>query len=359
MSDVADREFRLEIFKLLRAERRVFVQEFEHKREIIAGLRGHSEGELRQALHDLTTLGLAMQMQHDIYEILDKGLDSTPDEYYYGLIKDYYEKNRDRIKRHRRFVLTQSLLILGFLATSMLVVFAVQYGFVSGYAWGIPFGILLILLLVSYVWGKSWQPLEKRLGTRLVDAYLLMREGNRAGANRILGDVSRTLQGQPQRYVWDTLNRDRKRLAKLGSNLQRIVIPAVANEAHKRHDVGEVVLRIACLLLDSSPENIQRAVQEPQAESSVYGSLPIPEEKKREIAPSIRDQLSNWRKIRSVRFLVALAVLSLVVFLLTSLYSSFLGIPIQFSTAEFAGICIGILTATVVLDRFVLAPNLG
>ncbi len=360
MSAWTDREFRLAVFKLLQKEM-IPTSGLERKIENTAELKGHSVDELVGVLDDLTTQGWA-RLSGNVYHILPKNSNVPAHVYLYSLIKDDHVNTKRTIDRYARprFVLTALGLVL--LAVTAVLMLLAQWPrpLVPAYYAGIPLSAFLLCVMASgWIKDKDKSSMEKRLATRLLDAYLLMARDDRGDVNKILKEVSKRFQRQWSRYIWETLHCDRMRLAELGSNLEEIVIPEVPNKERPKNELAEILVRIASLVLDATPESIQRVVADPQPEPSVYGSLPIPEDKPREVAPSISDRLRNWRTIRPLRFLAVLAFLSLAAFGIATLYSSFSGDPIQLSTAEFLGIIIGIPSAAAILDHYLVAPSLG
>jgi hypothetical protein len=356
LSTWADWEFRLEVFKLLRADKTIFVQEFEHKRDIIAGFRGHSAGELRQALHDLTTQGLATQVQHDIYGILDKGLDMNPDEYLYSLIKDLHEDTVNQVAKLDKLWLLSSALATSLFLSAYVVLLWGPLGSQSIFV-ATAVGMLAVMVFVARQWwfGRHDISREKRLADKLLDAYLLLRDkDDRVNTEKAVKKVSASLRRPSRKYVWDTLNRDRENLTQVGVDLATTLVPAMTDKAHSKSDLSEAIVRIASLLFEGSPESIGRALSKP----SVFGDLPRKKEPEKEVTPSIREQLGRWRQRSFLRFAVAFACLSVVVYVAGSVYAWHTGTSWQPTTTDFVTYFIAIVVGAAAAEsKFAHEPS--
>jgi hypothetical protein len=280
----ADREFRLEVFKLLQKEQMIPTGEREQQRIMSTrtGLKDHSPEELNRALEQLQAEDYA-RPRDKTYEILAKGRDTPPHAYLYGLAKGDHEKTKAAISRYERRSLGWIVLLLGLVFGGGVLFSILSPSFLLPVFFVLIFGVMVVAIYqASSSFATEGRPLnEKRLGTKLFDAYQALVKDDRENVKRILKAVSKRLQRGWSGLLWETLNCDRTRLAELGSNLERIVIPEVSEDECSKDDLSEVLVRIACLLFDATPESIQRAVAEPQPEPSVYGNLPMPQKVKK------------------------------------------------------------------------------
>ncbi len=351
-----DREFRLEVYKLLKAEGTIDPGQFEYKRNIIRAFQGHKPEELRQALHDLTTRGLATLTSHGTYEILAEGRRRNPDEFLYDLIEDTYDESKKRIKRYDWLHRTTIVFMISIVTAALMFIFL----------WrpvGFPVEALGVMFVAPFVLAWLWDRWadrhrigkEKRLGTRLLDAYLLIRnKDDHESAERAIRQVSRSLRRPFPTDVWDTLYRDRKNLAKIGSDLDNILVPAIVGKTHSKSDLGEVMVRIASLLFEASPESVMRAISD--TEPSMFGGLPIKGEPHEEVVFPILEQFSKWRQKPFLRFLVAFAVLTLGICVVGSLHAWIRGAPWQPTTEELVTYFIGLVVGAAAVGKFTLEP---
>jgi hypothetical protein len=118
-------------------------------------------------------------------------------------------------------------------------------------------------------WNKEQLSKEKSLATYLLDAYEHLTKRDRVAAQKLVRKVSRALEARRNSTDWSTLHRESENMSGIGGEIRTILLPALADEKHSTEDLGEILVRLACLFIEGSSENMKRVPK-------VYQDLPRP-----------------------------------------------------------------------------------
>jgi hypothetical protein len=109
---------------------------------------------------------------------------------------------------------------------------------------------------------------EKRVAVALVDAYDRFVKDEIADAAAITQGISQILRRPESSTRWSAIDEERAKLSQIGEAIVEGVVPAIKDKKHRKKDVGEILLRLACVFFEGTSASISRA-------PTVYESLNV------------------------------------------------------------------------------------
>jgi hypothetical protein len=271
----------LTVFKRLRHDEPISIHRFwdsEYQVYEREWKQAHSDAELERIFQKLVRLSYVKELQPGYYRKIE--LKATPDTVMRTLLRGLQQETKANARDFRRLDLFAVGLFLSALGLMAVVFFASFQGFVLGTGYSqIALAVFILLLFSAIVvnnrssrfWDRHGLSNEKRVATKLVDAYDLYVNPNRDetdSAAEIVKKVSQTLQRAEQTTRWDTVIQDSRALSRIGQDLSARVVPAMADKRRDKAKTGEILIRLACLFFESTRQALGRAPH-------VYESLPV------------------------------------------------------------------------------------
>jgi hypothetical protein len=314
-----DAELILKVFKRLEPNRSTGTYRFwdaEHQRHEREWKQAYDQTGLERAFHFLTLLGFARQVSDGYYNLLDPKI--TANVVMRTLLKHPYDmaqRGLNDFRRHEDYAkaVLWSAFIFG---AAFAVAFSQQIVPVTTYSQFVGVAFLVIFLggvwlkdLSSQFWDRQRLSNEKKTAVMLVDGYDLYIDPDRdetTKATEIVRDVSQMLRAARELTRWNTVSQLRAKLSEIGEDIDNKVLPAMMDKNRKKTDIGEILVHLACLFFQGSPESMRRVPE-------VYQRLPGPA-KRETPAPvpimiRLRKRMSD-PKIRTVIALMLSAVMT-------------------------------------------------
>lgn len=261
----------LEVFKRLKGQRQATLSvsnlwQYEWVKERREWLQGYERSDLEQAFHNLDLSGFAKLVSSDYYRITELGMKTSPVDVMYRFVKTQHTETKNTLRAHRfrlRVGLGFYLLAIAF-AVAFVLLFLLGSSPIYWQVTAIlvfvltPIAVYFLVASTTY-WKEHHLSKEKSLVVYLLDAYEYLTKGDRVRAQKLVKKVGRALESPRKTTDWSTLDRESENMSGIGRDIRTILLPALADEKRSREDVGEILVRLACLFFEGSSESISRA----------------------------------------------------------------------------------------------------